>query len=168
MCSNTGSQCVTGNGLTISHLVNLKLLLGSLHVKVPCRFHCRLCTMFYGFWEDTLKLGYSLFLPVLPQPCSEVLSRMEPNRCKEWFKIAKNAPVDEKWAECVRCSSCKKLLHDPERSRRRAIAVSPSKGGFYHYAMNFLSPLSQQKRTDIASVSVEKRDAFWRNVHLMR
>ena len=85
---------------------------------------------------------------------NEVFSRIESTRCKRWFKIAKCAPVNEKSAESVRCSSCRKLVRDLERSRTRAIAASPGRKQrrilpSSHYPKKFLSPASQQKRTAI-------------------
>ena len=85
---------------------------------------------------------------------TETFKRIESTPCKRWFTIAKNAPFEEKSAEMVKCSGCKKLIHDLERSRKRASTTStrrkqkrllPSS----HFPKKYLSPASQQKRTSM-------------------
>lgn len=85
---------------------------------------------------------------------TETFKRIESIRCKRWFPIAKNAPLEEKSAEMVKCSGCKKLVHDLERSRKRASTTSPRRKQkrllpSSHSPKKYLSPASQQKRTSI-------------------
>ena len=54
----------------------------------------------------------------------------------------------------VKCSGCKKLVHDLERSRKRASSTSPRRKQkrllpSSHFPKKCLSPASQQKRTSI-------------------
>ena len=85
---------------------------------------------------------------------TETFKRIESTRCKRWFTIARNAPLEEKSAEMVKCSGCKKLIHDLERSRKRESTTSPRRKQkrllpSSHFPKKYLSPASQQKRTSI-------------------
>ena len=85
---------------------------------------------------------------------TESFKRIESTRCKRWFAIARNAPVEEKSADVVKCTGCKKLVHDLERSQKRASTTSPRRKQkrllpSSHFPKKYLSPASQQKRTSI-------------------
>jgi len=53
--------------------------------------------------------------------------RVNAKGCLWWFKLPKNATVEEKGTDEVRCSFCKRLRSDLEHQKRRSSLVSPGR-----------------------------------------
>ena len=84
-----------------------------------------------GFFPGLSEAEYEGFRkairydPSIVHIITESFKRIESTRCKRWFAIARNAPIEEKSADVVKCTGCKKLVHDLERSQKRASTTSP-------------------------------------------
>lgn len=77
--------------------------------------------------------------------------RVNAKGCLWWFKLPKNATTEEKRADEVCCSRCKRLRSDLEYQKRRSLLVSPAKrvrrqAASSNYPAKFLSPASTVKR----------------------
>ena len=71
--------------------------------------------------------------------------------CVKWFKLPKNATIEENTADEACCSFCKHLRRDLEHQRRKSLLVSPGKranrqAASSNYPIKFLSPNSAEKR----------------------
>ena len=76
---------------------------------------------------------------------------MDSVNCMLWFKPALNLSATEKAANEVRCSPCKRLVHDLNWQRKKTEAESPNKKFKYQdpssrARLQYMSPLSWQKR----------------------
>ena len=83
--------------------------------------------------------------------CHFPFSRVDSVNCKHWFLLASNAAVAEKTASEVKCSACKRLVHDLNLQKKRTLGESPSKKfkrqlPSSQARLQYMSPFSQQKR----------------------
>ena len=53
--------------------------------------------------------------------------RVDSKRCLKWFKLSHNASMEEKVADEVKCTVCKKLIHDLECQKERVESQSPER-----------------------------------------
>lgn len=83
--------------------------------------------------------------------CHFPFSRVDSVNCKLWFLLASNAAVAEKTASEVKCSACKRLIHDLNLQKKRTLAESPGRKikrqlPSSRARLLYMSPSSQQKR----------------------
>jgi len=72
-------------------------------------------------------------------------------RCFRWYKLPKNAKLQQQESNEVICSACKKLLRDIEHQKKRSSLVSPKtranrQAANFNYPQKFLSPASSAER----------------------
>ena len=83
--------------------------------------------------------------------CHFPFSRIDSVNCKLWFLLASNATVEEKIGSEVKCSACKRLIHDLNLQKKRTLAESPGRKikrqlPSSRARLLYMSPFSQQKR----------------------
>ena len=81
--------------------------------------------------------------------------RVDSVKCKLLFELAHNASKEDKDAEEVRCSFCKRLVTDLEHQKRRTNAETPTRKVKRQHPssrarLSYMSPASQTKRRKLA------------------
>ena len=96
-------------------------------------------------------------------------ARIDSVNCKLMFLPAANASVAEKEADEVKCSACKRLIHDLNLQKRRTLAESPARkmkrqNPSSRARLEYMSPASRMKRKRLAqyerSSSIRKLSKF--------
>ena len=77
--------------------------------------------------------------------------RVDAKGCLYWYKLPKNATLQEQASDEVLCSACKRLLSDLEHQKKRSSLVSPRRrikrqAANSNYPTKYLSPFSTKIR----------------------
>ena len=77
--------------------------------------------------------------------------RVAAKGCLYWYKLPKNATMQEQASDEVLCSACKRLVSDLEYQKKRSSFVSPGRqikrqAANSNYPTKYLSPISTNKR----------------------
>ena len=106
------------------------------------------------YYEDQYHQPIRFHIKSVRQ-CHFPFSRVDSVNCKLWFLLASNAAVTEKTASEVKCSACKRLIHDLTLQKKRTLGESPSRKfkrqlPSSRARLQYMSPFSQQKRKQFA------------------
>ena len=87
--------------------------------------------------------------------------RVAAKGCLYWYKLPKNATMQEQASDEVLCSACKRLVSDLEHQKKRSSFVSPGRQikrqpANSNYPTKYLSPISTNKRKKNANRKVQR------------
>lgn len=91
--------------------------------------------------------------------------RVDSKRCLRWFKLPKNATLEEQSSNEALCSACKRLRRDLEHQKKRSSAVSPQRrtnrqAASSNYPAKYLSPASVEERKKNTQAERSKHKAL--------
>ena len=83
--------------------------------------------------------------------CAAPFQRVDSVNCMLWYQLPMNAPLVDKHAKEVLCSSCKRLKSDLDWQRKQTMCESPSRrlkrqASSSKAKLSYMSPASQAKR----------------------